>query len=143
MENVALWHERDITHSSVERVIIPDSCILLDYMTAQFADVVEHLLVYPEAMRRNLDLTHGLIHSQAVLLALAGKGMQREQAYRLVQEAAMKVWSEGTSFKDLLRSSADVMKYLSTRELEDLFDDGRDVRHVETIFKNLGLSEGS
>jgi len=142
MENVALWHERDITHSSVERVIVPDSCILLDYMTAQFTDVVEHLLVYPEAMKRNLDRTHGLIHSQAVLLELAKKGMKREDAYRLVQSAAMRVWSDGTPFKELLASSEDVMRVLSRADLDQLFDDKRSVQHVETIFNNLGLNEG-
>ncbi len=142
MENVALWHERDITHSSVERVIVPDSCILLDYMTAQFTDVVEHLLVYPEAMKRNLDRTHGLIHSQAVLLELAKKGMKREDAYRLVQGAAMRVWSDGTPFKELLASSEEVMRVLSRADLDQLFDDTRSVQHVETIFNNLGLNEG-
>jgi adenylosuccinate lyase len=143
MENVALWHERDITHSSVERVIIPDSCILLDYMTAQFTEVIEKLLVYPEAMRRNLERTHGLIHSQAVLLALTAKGMTREEAYRVVQDAAMKVWSDGTSFKDLLATSEPVMRHVSRKELDELFDDARAVRHVETIFNNLGLNKGS
>ena len=142
MENVALWHERDITHSSVERVIIPDSCILLDYMTEQFAEVIEHLLVYPHAMQRNLERTHGLIHSQAVLLALTGKGMNREEAYRIVQEAAMKVWSEGTEFKDLLAASGDVMRHLTATDLDELFDHARNLRHVETIFTNLGLIEG-
>ena len=143
MENVALWHERDITHSSVERVIIPDSCILLDYMTAQFTEVVEKLLVYPKAMQQNLERTHGLIHSQAVLLALTAKGMKREEAYRVVQDAAMNVWSEGTSFKALLASTESVMRHLSRKELDELFDDARAVRHVDTIFNNLGLNEGS
>ncbi len=142
MENVALWHERDITHSSVERVIIPDSSILLDYMLAQFVDVVDQLLVYPEAMKHNLGRTHGLIHSQAVLLELAKRGMAREDAYRIVQAAAMRVWKEGHDFKDLLASSDEVGKVLTPKELDALFDDERSLKHVETIFTNLGLNEG-
>src|SRR5204862_1448996 len=92
MENMALWHERDISHSSVERIIIPDSCILLDYMTATFSDIIDKLIVYPENMMRNLRATRGLLFSQSVLLALVKKGMKREDAYATVQKHAMKVW---------------------------------------------------
>ncbi|MBF8247415.1 MAG: adenylosuccinate lyase, partial [Bacteroidetes bacterium] len=122
MENVALWHERDITHSSVERVTIPDSCILLDYMIAEFTKVVENLAVYPDHMQENLDATQGLIFSQEVLLALTKKGMKREDAYRLVQEKAMNVWQNGKDFKTLLMSSEEVNKTLSEKELDELFD---------------------
>ncbi len=139
MENVALWHERDITHSSVERVIIPDSCILLDYMTAKFTDVMEHLLVYPENMKKNLDTTHGLVFSQEVLLALTKKGLKREDAYRIVQEQAMKVWEEGTSFRELLGRSKQVTDLLSAKELDALFDPARSLKHLDTIFKRVGI----
>ena len=140
MENVALWHERDITHSSVERVIIPDSCILLDYMLAQFERILDKLLVYPEHMKKNLEGTRGLIFSQEVLLALTKKGMKREDAYRVVQEKAMSVWDNGSSFKDLIASSEDVKKLLSKKEIEELFDPQRGLKHVQYIFDKVGLS---
>ena len=140
MENVALWHERDISHSSVERVIVPDSCILLDYMLAEFTKIVKNLIVYPEAMKKNLGLTRGLIHSESVLLALTKKGMRREDAYRVVQDAAMNVWQEGKEFKTLLSHSADVQKLLSAAELDRLFDEAAAVRHVDDIFRNLQLT---
>ena len=140
MENVALWHERDISHSSVERVIVPDSCILLDYMAAEFTKIVKDLIVYPDAMTKNLGLTHGLIHSESILLALTGKGMRREDAYRVVQDAAMKVWQEGKEFRALLSQSPDVQKYLSADELNQLFDLEKSVRHVDDIFRNLQLT---
>jgi adenylosuccinate lyase len=139
LENVALWHERDITHSSVERVVIPDSCILLDYMLAEFTSVVQNLLVYPGTMERNLGITHGLIFSQSVLLALTKKGMRREDAYRIVQGEAMKVWKERVSFKELLLGNADVAARLSPKELEELFDVKESVKHVDDVFKRLGL----
>lgn len=139
MENVALWHERDITHSSVERVIIPDSCILLDYMLAQFTSIVEKLLVYPEAMMANLNRTNGLIFSQEVLLALTRKGLKREDAYRIVQEQAMKVWETKKDFKELLAASPDVSKILSTVELDELFDPQRSLKRVDYIFEQVGL----
>src|SRR5574341_1208675 len=122
MENVALWHERDITHSSVERVIMPDSCIVLDYMIAEFTKVMKDLAVYAEHMKQNLETTTGLIFSQEVLLALTKKGMKREDAYRIVQEKAMKVWENGQDFKNLMMSSDEVKKFLSEKELSDLFD---------------------
>lgn len=139
MENVSLWHERDITHSSVERVIVPDSCILLDYMTAEFIRIVTNLVVYPDHMEQNLEKTHGLVFSQSVLLALTKKGMKREDAYRVVQDRAMKVWQNGKSFLEALAGDPDVKKYLSGMELEELFDVKKSVRQVEYIFERVGL----
>ncbi len=139
MENVALWHERDITHSSVERVVVPDSCILLDYMLSLTTDVLDRLLVYPANMKKNLDRTRGLIFSQSVLLALTRKGMKREDAYRVVQSAAMDVWQSGKDFKELLRSNAEVGTVLSPEDLEELFDLQKSTRHVDFVFHRVGL----
>jgi adenylosuccinate lyase len=139
MENVALWHERDITHSSVERIVVPDSCILLDYTLALMTDVINKLLVYPDHMEANLHRTHGLIFSQSVLLALTKKGMKREDAYRVVQSAAMEVWQNGKEFKDLLKSNADVGSYITAGELDELFDLGKSTRNVSYIFDRVGL----
>jgi adenylosuccinate lyase len=140
MENVALWHERDITHSSVERIVVPDSCILLDYTLALMTDVLDKLLVYPEQMRTNLDRTHGLIFSQSVLLAMTQKGMKREDAYRIVQSNAMDVWRSGQDFKELLMASPEVRKYLSVPEVEELFDLRKSIRNVDYIFERVGLT---
>ncbi len=140
MENVALWHERDITHSSVERVIVPDSCILLDYMLALMTDVVDRLIVYPENMLRNLEKTRGLIFSQSVLLALTNRGMKREDAYRIVQAAAMEVWQSEKNFKDLLKADPLVSKQLGNGELDTLFDLKKSIRHVDYIFGRVGLN---
>ena len=140
MENVALWHERDITHSSVERVVIPDSCILLDYSLDLMTDVIDRLLVYPANMLQNLNRTHGLIFSQSVLLALTQKGMQREDAYRIVQGAAMQVWETGREFKELLLAMPEVMSTLGHGEVEALFDLTRSTRHVDYIFTRVGLA---
>ena len=139
MENVALWHERDISHSSVERIIVPDSCILLDFILADMIKIVDNLLVYPENMQRNLNATHGLIFSQEVLLALTKKGMKREDAYRIVQEQAMKVWREGKEFKDLLMASGDITEHLSQNEIDELFDARRSLKHLDEIFERAGL----
>lgn len=140
LENVALWHERDITHSSVERVIVPDSCILLDYMLVQFTKIVDQLLVYPENMMANLDRTHGLIFSQDALLALTKAGMKREDAYRIVQEEAMNVWQNGQSFRSLLEQREEVKKLVPSQELDRLFDPRRSLKNVDYIFKQVGLS---
>jgi adenylosuccinate lyase len=140
MENVALWHERDITHSSVERVIIPDSCILLDYMLTQFTKIAEELLVYPEQMQTNIDRTHGLIYSQDVLLALTQKGLKREDAYRLVQDEAMRVWKSGQSFRDLLEQRQEVTNHLSKVDLDELFDPKKSLTHVDYIFEQVGIT---
>ena len=136
MENVALWHERDISHSSVERYIGPDATITLDFALARLTGVIEKLLVYPARMQKNLDKMGGLVHSQRVLLALTQAGVSREDAYRLVQRNAMKVWeSDGAlSLLELLKADADVTKALSAAELEEKFDLGYHFKHVETIF---------
>ncbi|MBI4536107.1 MAG: adenylosuccinate lyase, partial [Ignavibacteriae bacterium] len=140
LENVALWHERDITHSSVERIVIPDSCILLDYMLYQMSDVIDRLIVYPENMMKNLDRTHGLIFSQSVLLALTANGMRREDAYRIVQAAAMDVWQSGKNFKDVLLSNGAVGKALSRQKVDELFDLNKSIQNVDYIFERVGLA---
>jgi adenylosuccinate lyase len=140
MENVALWHERDITHSSVERVVIPDSCILLDYVLALFTDVIDKLIVYPDNMLKNLDRTHGLIFSQSVLLALTNKGMKREDAYRIVQSCAMEVWQTGKDFKDVLGSNNEVTRKLNPAEIAAMFDLTKSIRNVDFIFTRVGLN---
>ena len=137
MENVALWHERDISHSSVERMIGPDATVNLDFLLARLTGVIDKLLVYPEAMQRNLDALGGLVHSQRVLLALTQKGASREDAYRLVQRNAMQVWEKGANFLDLLAGDADVTKYLNRKALTALFDLGYHTKHVDTIFKRV------
>jgi len=137
MENVALWHERDISHSSVERIIAPDSTILLDYMLNRLTGIIEKLTVYPENIQRNLALTGGLFNSQRVMLALTQKGLSRNEAYELVQRNAMKVWEQGGHLKERLMADAEVMRYLTKDELEELFDLRFYVRHVDTIFKRV------
>ena len=139
MENVALWHERDISHSSVERVILPDSTILLDYMLVTLGNVVEKLLVYPERMKANLEASKGLIYSQAVLLALTKKGLTREKAYELVQRNAMKTWANAKTFKEFLLEDAAVTKLLTRREVDELFDLAVHLRQVEATFKKVGI----
>ncbi len=135
MENVALWHERDISHSSVERVICPDATILLDFMMSRFTRLVDELVVYPERMIENLNLTHGVIFSQMVLLKLADKGMTREQAYAVVQENAMRAWKEGTEFKELLLSDKRVKKVLDPKEIEGIFRLENFLGNVDYIFR--------
>ncbi len=139
MENVALWHERDISHSSVERVILPDSTTLLDYMLATLTDVVDKLLVYPARMKANLEASKGLIHSQAVLLALTRKGLTRDKAYALVQRNAMKTWANTKTFKEVLMGDAEVMKVLTCREVESLFDLKMHFRQVAATFRKVGI----
>ncbi len=139
LENVALWHERDITHSSVERIIIPDSCILLDYMLATFTDIIDKLIVYPENMKKNLDLTHGLIFSQSVLLALTKKGMKREEAYAAVQKHAMDSWQSKKNFKELLQSDSAISSYMKKNDWDELFDLKKSMKNVDYIFERVGL----
>lgn len=139
MENIALWHERDISHSSTERVILPDSCSLMDYALSLFALVMKGLRVYPENMRRNVDLTRGLVSSQRVLLALIDKGVGREDAYRIVQDNAMKVWEERKSLLSLLETDDRTLAHLSKTELKSLFDHSYYLRYVDDIFDNIGL----
>jgi adenylosuccinate lyase len=139
LENVALWHERDISHSSVERIIIPDSTIILDYMINKFIDVVNGFQIYPDHMLENLVKTKGLIFSQRVLLALMDKGLERMKAYDLVQRAAMKTWNGGMDFKTNLREDPEVPKYLSAKQLDKIFDLDYYLRHVGVIYKRLGI----
>jgi adenylosuccinate lyase len=137
MENVALWHERDISHSSVERMIGPDATVTLDFALARLTSVIDKLLVYPEGMQANLDQLGGLIHSQRVLLALTQAGMSREDAYKAVQRNAMPVWLEGKDFLELLKSDSEVKAHLDDAALESLFDLGYHTKHVGTIFKRV------
>ena len=137
LENVALWHERDISHSSVERVFAPDATIALDFALHRLAGVVENLLVYPDAMQSNLDKLGGLVHSQQVLLALTQKGVSRENAYVYVQRNAMRIWAEGGSYLDKLKSDEDVNAHLTNQELDALFDLDQHFQHVDTIFTRV------
>jgi adenylosuccinate lyase len=139
LENVALWHERDISHSSVERVILPDGTILLDYLLAKFREIVQGMRVYPEQMRRNLDATHGVIFSQQALLALSKAGATREAAYQMVQRNAMRAWESGEEFRGLLLADAEVGKFLSPPEIESCFDLEYHLRHVDAVFRRVGL----
>ncbi len=140
MENVALWHERDISHSSVERVILPDSTTLLDYMLIKLTDIVEKLLVYPDRMQANIDLSKGLTFSQAVLLALTKKGLTREAAYQIVQRNAMATWqTPGKSFKDFLLADTELTAQVPPREIEKLFDVSIHFREVNNTFRKVGL----
>ena len=137
MENVALWHERDISHSSVERNIGPDATVTLDFMLLRLTGVIDKLLVYPANMMRNLNQFKGLIHSQRVLLALTQKGVSREDSYRLVQRNAMKVWEQGADFLAELKADPEVRAALSEAEIEDKFDLGYHTKHVDTIFARV------
>ncbi len=139
MENIALWHERDISHSSVERVIIPDSTLALDYMLNKFIQVVEGLNVYPENMMANLIKTKGLIFSQRVLLSLMDSGMPRIKAYDIVQRSAMRTWKEGIDFKNSLMLESEVLKRLNEKELDKIFDLNYYLRKVNVIFDRVGL----
>jgi adenylosuccinate lyase len=139
LENVALWHERDISHSSVERFIGPDATITLDFALARLTGVIDKLLVYPARMQKNLDRMGGLVHSQRVLLALTQAGISREDAYRIVQRNAMKVWeSDGAlSLLDLLKADPQVTAAISEKELEEKFDLDYHLKHVDTIFARV------
>ena len=139
MENVALWHERDISHSSAERLTIPDSCLALDYILDLFTGVMRGLRVYPDRMWSNMESTSGLVFSQRVLLALVEQGMSREQAYSAVQRNALRAWDEGEDLRDLLRRDPDVSSTLSGSDLEELFDYGYYPRYVDQLFERLGL----
>jgi adenylosuccinate lyase len=137
MENVALWHERDISHSSVERMIGPDATVTLDFALARLTGVIDKLIVYPENMQKNMDRLGGLIHSQRVLLALTQKGVSREDSYKFVQRNAMPVWRGEGDFLTLLKKDQEVSKALSDKELEELFDLGYHLKHVDTIFARV------
>ena len=137
MENVALWHERDISHSSVERVIIPDSTTLMDYMLNKMIFLLENMIIYPENMMKNLDKTGGLIYSQEVLLALIKKGITREESYAIVQRNAMQVWEHQKDFKLLLKNDKDVIRLLNEEEIDELFDLNKILININKIYKRL------
>jgi len=137
LENVALWHERDISHSSVERMIGPDSTVTLDFALVRLTGLIDRLMVYPETMQKNLDKLGGLIHSQRVMLALTQKGASREEAYALVQRNAMPVWRGEGDFLTFLKADRDVKRFLTDAEIETNFDLGFHLKHVDTIFKRV------
>jgi adenylosuccinate lyase len=137
MENVVLWHERDISHSSVERMIGPDATVTLDFALVRLAGLIEKLLVYPVNMEKNLDRLGGLVHSQRLLIALTQKGASREDSYKLVQRNAMPVWRGEGDFKTLLKQDAEVKKYLTDAEIDEQFDLAYHLKHVDTIFKRV------
>jgi adenylosuccinate lyase len=137
MENVALWHERDISHSSVERIIFPDSTILADYLLEKTANLIEKLVVYPDRMKQNLELTHGLIYSGELLLALVAHNVTREDAYRWVQRNAMRVWDEGGTFKEKVLTDADIEKALTASDVDHVFDSSRIFENVDRIFARV------
>ena len=137
LENVALWHERDISHSSVERVILPDSAILVDYLLDRTRHTIDKLFVYPERMRTNLEMTRGLIFSGQLLLDLAAKGVLREEAYQWVQRNAMRAWENGEDFRNLVEADPDISRTLAPAELDAAFDLKRQLRHVDAIFTRV------
>jgi len=141
LENIALWHERDISHSSTERIILPDSCLALDYMLSIFTSIMKGLKVYPENMQRNIKLTQGVIFSQRVLLALIDKGLPRGEAYKMVQDNAMKAWEKRKSFLSLLEADRRIAARLSKKELNSLFDYGYYLKYVDDVFKGLNLTK--
>lgn len=138
-ENVALWHERDISHSSAERIIIPDTTILIDYMLNRFGKIVDNLVVFEDKMKENMDATYGLIYSQRVMLKLIDKGLTREQAYDLVQPQTAVSWDQKVSFRQLIESNQEIMKYLSKEDIDDAFDWHYHIRKIDDIYKRLGL----
>jgi adenylosuccinate lyase len=141
LENIALWHERDISHSSNERIILPDACLVLDYVLALFTSVMKDLQVYPRRMKKNLELTRGLVFSQRVMLALIDKGLSRQEAYELVQGNAMKAWKGNRNFLALLKADTAVKSTISPEELEKIFDYHYYLQHVDEIFQRLGLTK--
>jgi adenylosuccinate lyase len=140
-ENVPLWHERDISHSSAERVILPDATIALNYMLNRFSNIVKNLTVFPENMKRNMDASLGLIYSQRVLLALIDKGMTREEAYDTVQPKAMEAWENQVPFRSLIEAEEVISSKLSPAEIDDCFDYNHHLKHVDTIFDRCGLND--
>jgi adenylosuccinate lyase len=139
LENVPLWHERDISHSSAERVILPDATIALDYMLVRLERLVRKLRVLPDRMQANLELTHGLVHSQQVLLALTESGVSREAAYRMVQRNAVQCWESGRDLKELMGRDPDIVAHLSPADLDAAFELQRHFRDVNRTFRGLGL----
>jgi adenylosuccinate lyase len=139
-ENVPLWHERDISHSSAERIILPDATIALNYMLNRFGNIIKNLTVFPENMKRNMTRTYGLIYSQRVLLSLINKGMVREEAYDLVQPKAMEAWEKGIQFRELVEEEERITSVLTPDEIEDCFNYEHHLKHVDTIFARVGLN---
>jgi len=139
LENITLWHERDISHSSTERIILPDSCLALDYMLSIFTSIIKGLKVYPDNMLHNIERTRGLIFSQRVLLALIDKGLTREEAYKMVQDTAMEAWQGKKSFLALLKMDKQITKYLTQDKLKSIFDYNYYLKYVDTVFERLGL----
>jgi adenylosuccinate lyase len=140
MENISLWHERDISHSSTERIIFPDACLVLDYILSIFLSIMDGLQIHPDNMQKNVELTKGLIFSQRVLIALIDKGLTRQKAYELVQRNAMKSWRERKDFLGLLKSDTEVAAQISQSDLESIFDYNQFLQHIDSIFSRLGLS---
>jgi adenylosuccinate lyase len=141
LENIALWHERDISHSSNERIILPDACLTLDYVLVLFTSVMKKLQVYPERMKKNLETTKGLVFSQRVMLALIDKGLSRQKAYEIVQKNAMKAWKGSRNFLTLIKADAELSDVLPAKELEAIFDYQYYLQHVDEIFQRLGLTK--
>lgn len=139
LEDITLWHERDISHSSVERVILPDSTIAVDYAINKFIDIVDKLLIYPEAMKANIEKTGGLIFSQRILISLVNKGIDRDNAYRWVQRNAMKRWLNNEDFRENVHKDEDITKYLSSQEIDDCFDYAYYLRNIDVIMKRFGI----
>ena len=139
LEDITLWHERDISHSSVERVILPDSTINVDYCTKKFTNIIDKLLVYPEAMLADMEKTGGLIYSQRLMLAIVDKGVLREDAYKWVQRNAMKRWMEGEDFRTNVEKDEDILKHLTKEEIDNCFDYQYFLRHIDKIFERFGL----
>jgi adenylosuccinate lyase len=142
LENIALWHERDISHSSVERIILPDSTILLDYMLARFTKLVDKLFVYPANMARNMEISRGLFHSETVMLALVRKGLTRERAYQFVQRNAMEVWKQGGDFADRLKGDPGIGQHLTAKEIDGCFDLKHTIKKVDYIFRRVFKKKG-
>ena len=141
MENVPLWHERDISHSSVERVIMPDATIALDHMLVGLERLTRELVVFPKQMMNNINMTKGLVHSQQVLLLLTEKKISREKSYRMVQRNALRAWEDKIQLKELLENDAEVMSVVTQKELDTVFDLNQHFRYVDRKFKALGLSK--
>ena len=137
LENIALWHERDISHSSAERIVLPDSSATTDYILAKTTSLLDSLVVYPENMLKNLNLTRGLVFSGQLLLALTQKGVSREDAYAMTQRNAMRVWDEGLDYKELIMKDADISSHLTTEEIERVFDVKHYLRNVDKVFKRV------
>ncbi|MFQ5455714.1 MAG: adenylosuccinate lyase [Nitrospirota bacterium] len=137
LENIALWHERDISHSSVERVVIPDSTILLDFMLNRITGIIDRLIIYPDNMEQNLNITNGIIYSQKILLILISKGLTREDAYKMVQKNAMKAWNKDLSFKNTIKQDQDIKRYLSMEEIDECFDYKTYLRNIDDIYRRV------